>query len=50
MTVFGWVSYRRSYYGCSRCEEKQNWLNKNWCISPGQVSPVLGKLLVIAGV
>jgi hypothetical protein len=50
MTVFGWVSYRRSYYGCSRCGEKQNRLDKNWGIHPGEVSPVLGKLLAIAGV
>jgi predicted SprT family Zn-dependent metalloprotease len=50
MTVFGWVSYRRSYYGCSRCGEKQSRLDKNWDIHPGEVSPVLGKLLAIAGV
>ena len=50
MTVFGWVSYRRSYYGCSGCGEKQNRLDKNWGINPGQVSPVMGKLLAIAGV
>jgi hypothetical protein len=50
MTVFGWVSYRRSYYGCSRCGEKQSRLDKNWGINPGEVSPVLGKLLAIAGV
>lgn len=24
MSVFGWVCYRRSYYGCGRCGEKQN--------------------------
>lgn len=50
MTVFGWVNYRRSYYGCSRCGEKQNRLDKNWGINPGEVSPVMGKLLAIAGV
>lgn len=50
MTVFGWVSYRRSYYGCSRCGEKQNRLDRNWGIKPGEVTPVLGKLLAIAGV
>jgi len=50
MTVFGWVSYHRSYYGCSRCGEKQNRLDKDWDIHPGEVSPVLGKLLAIAGV
>jgi hypothetical protein len=50
MTVFGWVSYRRSYYGCSSCGEKQNRLDKNWGIHPGEVSPVMSKLLAIAGV
>jgi predicted SprT family Zn-dependent metalloprotease len=50
MTVFGWVSYRRSYYGCSRCGKKQSRLDKEWGINPGEVSPVLGKLLAIAGV
>lgn len=50
LTVFGWVCYRRSYYGCSRCGKKQNRLDKDWGIHPGEVSPVLGKLLAIAGV
>lgn len=50
LTVFGRVTYRRSYYGCHRCGEKENRLDKNWGINPGEVSPVLGKLLCIAGV
>jgi len=50
LTVFGWVSYRRSYYGCPRCGEKQHRLDQDWAICPGEVSPVLGKLLAIAGV
>jgi len=50
LTVFGWVSYLRSYYGCSHCGEKQNRLDKDWGVNPGEVSPVLGKLLAIAGV
>lgn len=50
LTVFGWVNYRRSYYGCSRCGKKQNRLDKDWGIHAGEVSPVLGKLLAIAGV
>lgn len=50
MTVFGWVSYKRSYYGCSRCGAKQSRLDKKWGINPGEVSPVMGKLLAIAGV
>lgn len=50
MTVFGRVSYSRSYYGCPGCGEKQHYLDKKWGIKPGEVSPVLGKLLAIAGV
>jgi len=50
LTVFGRVSYRRSYYGCSRCGEKQHRLDQDWGIRPGEVSPVWGKLLAIAGV
>jgi hypothetical protein len=50
LTVFGWVSYRRSYYGCPGCGEKQNRLDQAWALRPGEVSPVLGKLLAIAGV
>lgn len=50
LTVFGWVSYRRSYYGCTICGKKESRLDKDWQIHPGEVSPVMGKLLTIAGV
>jgi len=50
LTVFGWVSYRRSYYGCPRCGKKESRLDQEWGIHPGEASPVLGKLLAIAGV
>ena len=50
LTVFGRVSYRRSYYGCSRCGQHQYRLDQDWGIFPGEISPVLGKLLAIAGV
>ncbi|MGD9093388.1 MAG: hypothetical protein PVF74_11105, partial [Anaerolineales bacterium] len=50
LSVFGWVSYRRSYYGCSRCGEKVNQLDQEWDLHPGEVSAVMGKLLAIAGV
>jgi hypothetical protein len=50
LTVFGWVSYRRSYYGCGCCGKKGHRLDRDWGICPGEVSPVLGKLLAIAGV
>jgi len=50
MTVFGWIEYRRSYYGCARCGKKGSRLDEDWGLSPGEVSRVLGKLLAIAGV
>jgi hypothetical protein len=50
LTVFGWIGYRRSYYGCRRCGEKQIRLDEDWGVQPGEVSPVMGKLLAIAGV
>lgn len=50
LTVFGWISYHRSYYGCSRCGKKSNRLDQDWGIHPGEVSPVMGRLLAIAGV
>jgi len=50
LTVFGWISYHRSYYGCTGCGEKQNRLDRDWGINPGEVSPVMGRLLAIAGV
>ena len=50
LTVFGRVSYRRGYYGCRWCGEKQHRLDQDWGLKPGEVSPVLGKLLAIAGV
>jgi hypothetical protein len=50
LTVFGWVSYRRSYYGCPQCSKKQYRLDQDWDIRPGQVSPILSILLAIAGV
>jgi hypothetical protein len=50
LTVFGWISYHRSYYGCSRCGQKVHQLDQKWGLHPGEVSPVLGRLLAIAGV
>jgi hypothetical protein len=50
MTVFGWVSYRRSYYGCEVCGGKGHRLDQEWGLQPGEVSLVMGKLLAIAGV
>jgi hypothetical protein len=50
ITVFGKVTYERSYYGCEVCGEKWYELDRQLGIKPGEVSAVLGKLLAIAGV
>jgi hypothetical protein len=50
LSVFDWVEYLRSYYGCSRCGRKHTRLDQDWGLRPGEVSPVMGKLLAIAGV
>jgi hypothetical protein len=50
LTVFSWIEYQRSYYGCRRCGAKQHRLDENWGAHPGEVSPVMGRLLAVAGV
>ena len=50
LTVFGWLTYRRSYYGCPHCGEKAIPLDQSWDIKAGEVSPVMSKLLAITGV
>ena len=50
LSVFGWVNYRRSYYGCPVCEKKETRLDRIWQIAPGEVSPIMGRLLTISGV
>jgi hypothetical protein len=50
MSVFGWVNYRRSYFVCEACGTNQIPLDCSWDINPGEVSPVMGKLMAIAGV
>ena len=50
LSVFGWVGYHRSYYGCAVCGRKRHHLDQLWGLHPGAVSPVMGKLLGIAGV
>jgi hypothetical protein len=50
LSVFGWVSYHRSYYGCAACGRKHYRLDQLWGLHPGEVSPVMSKLLAIAGV
>jgi len=50
LSVFGWVNYRRSYYSCPVCGKKENRLDRIWKIHPGEVSPIMGRLLTISGV
>ena len=50
ITIFGKVSYKRSYYQCEKCGERWYELDRKLGIDPGQVTPVLGKILAIVGV
>lgn len=50
LTVFGWASYGRSYYGCAGCGQKTCPVDQRWELNPGEVSGVLGELLAILGV
>ena len=50
LSVFGWVSYRRAYYICSRCHTGQCPLDQRLGLKPGQVSAGLADLLGIAGI
>ena len=48
--VFGRVKYERAYYVCEQCHRGQSPLDKALGLRAGQVSPLLGSLLALAGV
>lgn len=50
LSVFGWVSYQRSYYLCGACQKGQAPLDQELGLSAGQVTAGLGSLLALAGV
>jgi hypothetical protein len=50
LSVFGRVSYRRSYHICAQCHAGQSPLDRSLGIEAGQVTAGLAELLALAGV
>jgi hypothetical protein len=50
LTVFDWVEYRRAYYLCSHCHQRQYPLDQRLGLQPGKVIAGLATLLALAGV
>ncbi len=50
LSVFGWVTYRRSYHSCDNCSKGQSPLDERLGLRPGQVSAGLHPLLALMGV
>lgn len=50
LSVFGWISYRRSYYGCPGCHRCWYALDEKESLRAGSASSVMSRLLGVAGV
>lgn len=50
LSVFGWITYRRSYYGCLHCHRCWYALDEQEHLRAGSASAVMSRLLGIAGV
>jgi hypothetical protein len=50
MSVFGRVSYKRSYYVCTKCHKGQIPRDEEMGLAPGEVTAGLAQLLGLAGV
>lgn len=50
LSVFGWINYRRGYYHCSNCGRRTALLDEKQGLKPGQASPGMAKLMVLAGI
>jgi len=50
LSVFGRVSYRRSYHTCERCHVGQSPLDRSMGIEAGEVTAGLAELLALAGI
>lgn len=50
LSVFGWVSYRRSYYHCQDCGRRWSPLDEEHQLRPGQASRPMASLLGLAGI
>jgi hypothetical protein len=50
LSVFGWVSYLRSYYHCSSCGRRWLPLDEHQQLRPGRATPSMTALLGLAGI
>ena len=50
LSVFGWITYRRSYYGCAHCHRYWYVLDEEENLRAGSASAVMSRLLGVAGV
>ncbi|MBK6646375.1 MAG: hypothetical protein IPG44_11635 [Anaerolineales bacterium] len=48
--MFGWITYRRSYYGCAHCHRYWYVLDEEENLRAGSASAVMSRLLGVAGV
>ena len=49
LSVFGWLSYQRSYYRCVACQKRWFPLDQEHALSPGRATQGMARLLGIAG-
>jgi len=50
LSVFGWVTYRRSYYHCQGCARRWTPLDQAHQLRPGRATAPMARLLGLAGV
>jgi hypothetical protein len=50
LSVFGWVTYRRSYYQCPGCGRRWTPLDQAQQLRPGRATAAMARLLGLAGV
>ena len=50
LSVFGWVTYRRSYYYCQGCGRRWIPLDQEHQLRPGRATAPMARLLALAGI
>jgi Uncharacterised protein family (UPF0236) len=50
LSVFGWVTYRRSHYQCQKCARRWTPLDQAHQLRPGRATAPMAKLLGLAGI
>jgi len=50
LSVFGWVQYKRGYYHCSNCDQREYRLDASQGIRAGQANRGMARLMSMAGV